>query len=336
MKILVTGGTGFLGRHLVWRFAASGADVVFTGRRALSAAEVCHQSPKPVRWQPVTHGAPDAESVLTRATEQADVVVHCAALSAPWGRTEDFYRSNVASTSEVLAACHATGVRRLIHISTPSLYFDFKDHLNIREDQRLPQPANEYVRTKAYAETLIRANPAPETVILRPRGLFGPWDQALVPRLLRVMQNGGIPLMRGGRIKLDLTYIDNAVEAVWLAATQPLPASLVTYNVTNGEPRELSALLGLMAQEFRIPLRTQPMPWKVVDLMARGLETAAQLNNGKEPPFTRYSAGMLAFSQTLDISAVRSALGYQPDVTISEGIRRHAEWWRGRPGSTSA
>lgn len=333
MKILVTGGTGFLGRHLVWRFAESGAEVIFTGRRPHAANEVRHQTQKNIYWLPLAHGSPDTESTLREAAKQVDIVIHCAGLSAPWGHPDDFYRANVASTTEVLTACHAAGVRRLVHISTPSLYFDFKDKFNIREDSPLAAPANEYVRTKGLAEALVKAQPLPETVILRPRALFGPWDQTLVPRLLRVMQNGSVPVMRGGRIKLDLTYIDNAVDAVWLAATQPLSRPLSTYNVSNGEPQELLILLNVMAREFCLPLRTHSMPWKMVDLMARGLETAARLGNGKEPPLTRYSAGMLAFSQTLDISALRLELGYQPHVTIDEGIHRHAKWWREQQGN---
>lgn len=330
MKLVITGGTGFLGRHLVWRAAAEGAEVVFTGRDARAAEEVIRLAPAAVEWQPLEHGTPGAPAALRVAARGADALVHCAALSSPWGRHEDFLRANVASTEEVLAACRANGVRRLVHISTPSLYFGFQDRLNIPEDAPLPPPANHYVSTKWAAENRVRAAPPPEVAILRPRALFGPWDQTLVPRLLRVMEKGAMPLMGGGRIRIDLTYIDNAVDAVWLALTQPLPRPLVTYNVSNGEPRELLDVLGVMAKEFGLPLRTRRLPWPLVELLARGLELAARLSGGKEPPLTRYSAGVLAFSQTLDISALTRDLGYRPAVGIDEGIRRHAEWWRGQ------
>ena len=163
--------------------------------------------------------------------------------------------------------------------------------------------------------------------ILRPRALFGPWDQTLVPRLLRVMQRGSIPIMRDTPVTLDLTYIDNAVEAVWRALTLPLPEAVNTYNVSNGEPRELLALLQQMSEAFAIPLRTRTLPWPVVNLIARLMETAARLGGGKEPPLTRYSAGVLAFSQTLDVSALKRDLGWQPLVSIDEGIANHARWW---------
>lgn len=328
MKLVITGGTGFLGRHLVWRAAAEGAEVVFTGRNAKAAEEVVRHASAPVRWQALAHGSEDAESKLTEAARTADAIIHCAALSSPWGRYADFQCANIASTAEVLAACRTNGVRRLVHISTPSLYFGFTDRLAIREDAKQPAPVNDYVRTKQAAETLVKQAGLPETVILRPRALFGPWDQTLVPRILRVLSKGPMPIMRGGDIQLDLTYIDNAVDAVWLALTRPLPHAIATYNISNGEPRALLDVLTTMAREFGLPLRIRKLPWPVVELLARGLEVASRLGNGKEPLLTRYSAGVLAFSQTLDVSALRDELGWRPSVTIDEGIRRHAQWWR--------
>ena len=328
MKLVITGGTGFLGRHLVWRAAAEGADVLFTGRNAKAAAEVIRLAPAPVRWQALAHGESAAETALAEVARDADAIVHCAALSSPWGRYDDFHRANVVSTTEVISASRDCGVPRLIHISTPSLYFAFADRINIREDADLPEPANDYVRTKQAAETLVKQAGIPEVVILRPRALFGPWDQTLMPRILRVMGQGGMPVMRGGCIKLDLTYIDNAVEAVWLALTKQLPRPINIYNVSNGEPRELLDLLYRMAHEFGLQLRTRKVPWPLVEVVARCLEIAARLGGGNEPPLTRYSAGVLAFSQTLDLSALRNELGWRPLVSIDEGIRRHASWWR--------
>ncbi|MDO5693912.1 MAG: NAD(P)-dependent oxidoreductase [Pseudomonadota bacterium] len=339
MKILVTGGTGFLGRHLVWRAARQGANIVFTGRNPKAAAEVIQYAGVPVHWLTLEHGQPESQAQLCHAAAGAHAVVHCAALSSPWGKREDFERANIASTAEVIAACEKNGVARLIHISTPSLYFGFADRLAIPEDAALPAPANEYVRTKTQAETLVRQALArgalAQAVILRPRGLFGPWDQTVVPRLLRVMQQGRVPLMRTGQQQLDLTYIDNAVDAIWLAATQPLPQACNTYNVSNNEPHTLLYLLQLMADAFALPLRTRRVPWPVISMAARMLELAAHARGGVEPLFTRYSAGVLAFSQTLDVTALQNDLGWQPGVGIHEGIRRHAQWWRAHTAGAS-
>lgn len=331
MKIVVTGGTGFLGRHVVWRAAAEGAQVLFTGRNPQAARDVITHAPAPVQWIPLTHGEPDAPTRLTDACQGANVLVHCAALSSPWGSEQAFHQANITSTVEVITAAQTHSVPRLVHISTPSLYFQFADRLNIREGDPLPEPVNTYARTKRAAEDLIHQAQLPSVAILRPRALFGPWDQTLVPRLLRVMQQGGLPIMRGGHIQLDLTYIDNAVEAVWRAATRPLPRAVNTYNVTNDEPRELSDVLSVMAQAFGLQLRTRSLPWPMVKCIAHAMEVYARVTHGKEPPFTRYSAGVLAFSQTLDVSALRTDLAWEPGVCINEGIERHARWWRAYP-----
>lgn len=330
MKVLVSGGTGFVGRHVAWRLAAEGCEVIFSGRDLQAADEVRRLSAAPLRFLPIEHGTDSAQTTLAEAAQGADAVVHCAALSAPWGSTEAFRRANLASTAEVIQACRAQGVARLLHLSTPSLYFDFRDRLGVREDESLPAPVNRYAQTKGAAEALLREADLPQTVVLRPRAVFGPWDATLMPRMLRVMRRGAIPLMRGGRAELDLTYIDNLVDAIWLGLSRPLPRRYNLYNVSNGEPIRLDQLLTRVAEAFALPLRTRHLPWPLVSSLARVLEAGARLRGADEPLLTRYSAGVLAFSQTLDTTALRNELGWRPAVTLDEGIRRHAAWWRER------
>ncbi|WP_437879824.1 NAD-dependent epimerase/dehydratase family protein [Pseudomonas sp. LRF_L74] len=328
MRVLVTGGTGFVGRHIAWRLAGSGCQVIFSGRSQTAAAEVIAHSPAALTWLPLDHAQADAAERLQQASQGADVIVHCAALSSPWGTPAAFHTANVVSTEQVIQACQRNGIARLVHLSTPSLYFAFRDRLGVLEDQPLPPPINDYALTKGEAEQRIVQAGLPAAVMLRPRAVFGPWDATLMPRLLRVMRRGPIPLMRGGRAQLDLTCVDNLVDAVWLALTQPLPRPLCTYNVSNGEPVVLEDLLHKIAEAFDLELRTRRLPWPLVDALARGLEGIARLRGAGEPLLTRYGAGVLAFSQTLDLHAIRSELGYQPAVGVDEGIQRHAHWWR--------
>ncbi len=327
MKVLVTGGTGFVGRHVAWRLAGEGYEVVFCGRNHEAAAEVLRLAPAPMCFVLLEHGTDDAAVRLRQAAEGAEAVIHCAALSAPWGSAEAFRRANLDSTREVLEACRTNGVRRLVHLSTPSLYFDFRDRLGIREDDPLPPPVNLYARSKGEAEVLLQQADLGQTLVLRPRAIFGPWDATLMPRMLRVMRRGAIPLMRGGKAELDLTYIDNLIDAIWLGLTQPLPRRYNLYNLSNGEPIRLDHLLARVAEAFELPLRTRRLPWPLVSTIARVLETTARLGSGNEPLLTRYSAGVLAFSQTLDTCAIRSELGWQPRISLDEGIQRHARWW---------
>lgn len=327
MKALVTGGTGFVGRHVAWRLAAEGCAVVFCGRDQRAANDVLRLAPAPMRFVPLEHGSDESAGRLNEAAAGADAIVHCAALSAPWGSAEAFRRANLDSTREVIEAYRTHGVARLVHLSTPSLYFDFRDRLAIREDEPLPPPVNLYARSKGEAEVLLQQADLGQTLVLRPRAIFGPWDATLMPRMLRVMRRGAIPLMRGGHAELDLTYIDNLVDAIWLGLTRPLPRRYNLYNLSNGEPIRLDQLLAQVAAAFELPLRTRRLPWPFVSAIARVLEARARLGSGAEPLLTRYSAGVLAFSQTLDTSAIREELGWQPRVSLDEGIQRHARWW---------
>ena len=215
----------------------------------------------------------------------------------------------------------------LVLSATPSLYFDYRERLNISEIEPLPSPVNHYARTKAEAELLIKQSNISKAIILRPRALFGPWDNTLMPRLLRVIEKGAIPLMRGGQSLLDITYVENVVDAIELALTQPLLRPVSIYNVTNGQSQPLDQLLEQLAEAFSLPLRTRHVPWPLVKSIASIMECWSTLSGGREPLITRYSAGVLAFSQTLDITAIQKELGYQPKVSVEEGLRRHAQWY---------
>lgn len=328
MKILVTGGTGFLGRHLVWRLARQGHEVVFTGRNRAAAQLVLANARDgadvaTLRYVEIDHGGVDAERQLIALAEGADAVVHCAALAAPWGRKDAFHRANVASTAEVLAACTAQRVERLVHISTPSVYFEYADRVAIGEDAPLPPPVTEYARSKREAELMVLEAAPAQRVILRPRAIFGPWDQALLPRLLRLMRYGRVPLLRGGRALLDMTYVDNVLDAIVLS----LSAGDGIYNISNGEPITVADLFERISNSFALPIRTVQRPYWLADGAARLLEYGARLAPGWEPPVTRYSLGTIAFSQTLDLQRARGGLGYAPSVSLDEGIARTAAWW---------
>ncbi|SUO97828.1 NAD-dependent epimerase/dehydratase family protein [Suttonella ornithocola] len=326
MKVIITGGTGFLGRHLVAHAVAQSAEVIFTGRNAEAAKYIERRANGLARWQSIEHGTQQAAEILTEISQNADIFIHNAALSAPWGEKAAFYRANVLSSKEAIQACRVNYIARAVVISTPSVYFNYQDKLDIREDGPLPPPVNEYAHSKREAERLWQQAGLPSVAVMRPRALFGEWDSTLLPRMLKVMQNGGVPLVRGGRILLDITYVDNAVDAIWRAATQPLPQPFQIYNVSNDAPCTLIDLLHSISRHFYLPLRTRPIPWTILSQMARFQEWQASCRQ-QEPLFTRYSAGVLAFSQTLNVDALKQ-LGWQAKVSLEEGLARTAAWWQ--------
>lgn len=328
MRALVTGATGFLGRKLAERLLAEGWEVTALGRNAVVGAELEAAGMRFVRADLQDAAAVDA------ACRGVDHVFHSGALSSPWGPYESFFQANVVGTRHVVAGCRAHGVKRLIHVSTPSLYFDFNDRLNIREDDPLPARfVNAYAETKRLAELEVDrafAGGLP-AITIRPRALFGPGDTTIMPRLIRAAEKGFLPLFGDGGTMIDVTYVENVVDALLLCQRAPESALGKKYNITNGEPQRLVEFLprAFDALGLRyVPLR---VPFDVAMGLATTMEIAARtLGRGQEPLLTRYAVGLLGKSQTLDITAARQALGYSPRVSVEEGIQAYASWWKAR------
>jgi len=329
MRVLVTGATGFLGGAVARRLQATGHEVLGTGRDLSAGQRLVHEG---IRFEPAD--IRQAEAVGELCGEQ-DVVIHCAALSSPWGPATELHAINVDGTRHVVDACRARGVKRLVHISTPGIYVGLGDRLLVQEDAALPpKPANSYVRTKLAAEAIVtKAHAAGlESVILRPRGIYGPGDTVVLPRLIRALEVGRLPRIGNPKTVMDLTYIDNAVDGVALALAAGEKALGRAYNLTDGSPVELWPLVDQLCGMLDLPEPTKSVPYGVVRAYAFGLEWIHKtIRRGSEPMMTTYTAELLARSLTLDISAAKQELGYAPKVLPEEGVRRFAEWWRAKP-----
>jgi 2-alkyl-3-oxoalkanoate reductase len=261
-----------------------------------------------------------------------DIIIHCGGLSSAWGPAAAFQAANVLGTHHIVEACLRHGVRRLVFVSTPSLYDISTGRLNLQEDAPLASPpVNAYAASKLAAEQVVRAaaRRGLGTVIVRPRAIFGPHDSALLPRLLRVAARGWLPLIDGGRAVIDLSYVENVAAALAFAAIAGSQVDGQTYNVSGGEPRTIVSILRTIVAEFGLNVRFVSMPFRVAHFAAGALEALAMLRPGRpEPPLTRYSVGVLGRSCTLSIAAAQRDLGYTPPISLDEGIRRTAAWWR--------
>jgi nucleoside-diphosphate-sugar epimerase len=326
VKVLVTGATGFLGQALARRLHSQQADVSALGRNPAVLAQLAREGMRPIRAD-----LADGEAVRAACQGQA-IVFHVGALAAPWGKPADFYNSNVLGTQNVIAGCEVHSVQRLVHVSTPSIYFGLNSLENVAEDAPLPtRPVNEYARTKRLAEAEIdRAFARRLPVItIRPRAIFGPGDTTILPRLIARLRVGRLPVIGDGRNVIDMTYVENVVDALLLCATSPAATLGKKYNITNGEPTALWPLIEKLCGALGYPYPKKHIPHPVADGIAALLEIVYRLLPGQpEPPLTRYSVALLAKNTTLDISAARRELGYQPKVSIEEGFRRFVEWWQ--------
>ena len=323
MKILVTGATGFLGGAVCADLrAAGGRDVTATGRDPKKGRHVAAE-----RFVPADLATPGAADALAHGHE---AVVHCAALASPWGRREEFERANVGVTAALLEAAVRAGVRRFVHVSTPSIYGEHVHRENLTETSPLPaQPVNEYARTKLAAERLVlAARDRLEVVILRPHALIGVGDTTLLPRLVRAAERGWLRMIGDGRARTDLTCVENAALACRLALDKEVAGE--TFNITNGEPTRLWDSLARFLDAAGLPTPRGRVPFRVAWTGAALAEAWSRYISGTEPALTRYGAGVLAFSQTFDIGKARGVLGYEPVLPLAEGLTRAGRWWRGR------
>lgn len=264
----------------------------------------------------------NAEDVqrLAAAAGQVDAVIHSAALSAPWGPKAAFHSANVAATANILSLGRSNGAERIIHISTPSIYFRFEDQLDVEEIHPLPRPVNRYAESKRRAEELVLQGKDQDAFILRPRGLYGRGDTSLMPRLVLAAKRRPLPRLRGGQAVTDLTHVDDAVEAVMAALTAPAGAAGI-YNISGGEPLRLAHVIELACARSNVKVRWRPTSVRAALAAARAMEFACACFPGQpEPPITAYGVGVLAFSQTLNIEAARRALGWSPRIGFDEGL----------------
>lgn len=325
-KILVTGGTGFLGKRAALRLAQQGYTVTVAARNLLPAGDLFQYGVRLYKM--------DLENELevVNACKGHDIVLHCGALSKPWGHYQDFYRTNVLGTKHVIEGCFTHDIQRLIHISTPSLYFDYTDRFNINESSSLPvKPCNAYAATKRIAEEEVdlASTEGLNTITLRPRGIFGPGDTTILPRIIEANNKKNLPIINNGNAKIDMTYVDNVVDAIILSIEASPKVFGKKYNLTNGEPWTIFALMQSLFLKLGTPLYLKKIPYPIAYLLAWGSEIYSKLcNHYNEPKFTRYTVGVIAKSQTLDIESAKNDLGYTPRIGIEEGINRFVKWWK--------
>jgi nucleoside-diphosphate-sugar epimerase len=326
VRAVVTGATGFLGGALARRLRTEGYEVRGLGRNVDAGAMLQQQG--------IDFLAADINDRMTlqEACRGAHYVFHCAALSSPWGKTSEFYETNVNGTQVALEAAAAARVRRFIHVSSPSIFVDTRDRFDLREDSPPASRAiSAYCATKQLAERAVArfgASTLP-TVTLRPQGIFGPGDRAIFPRMIRIAQEGHFPMIGNGRNLVDLTYIDNAVDALIACIHAPATTAGHIYHITNGEPVLLYETLARVLRDIGVPYRPLRLPFRLAYLAAGAIEALHRvLLRNREPRLTRYAVCVLARSRTLDISAARRDLGYTPRIAMAEGLRRFAAWWK--------
>jgi nucleoside-diphosphate-sugar epimerase len=312
----VTGGSGFIGGRLIERLRSDGHTV-----RALSRSDSAAEKIRARGGEPVSGDLADVDAMGAGA-EGCEWAFHAAATLGDWGSRDEFERGNVQGTRNILVACAQAGVRRFVHVSTEAALMAGQPLVDVDESARLrPDSPALYSSTKARAEeTVIEANREGfETVVVRPRFVWGRGDATLLPTMVDLVRSGRFAWIGGGRQKTATTHVDNTVAGLVLGATRGQPGNV--YFVTDGDPvvfREFVSDL-LSTQGVDAPTRDVPSP--VAHALAVAGEAAwRMLPLPGRPPLTRFGYWVSSQECTINIDKARQQLGYAPVRSRAEGL----------------
>ena len=330
MKVLVTGGTGFLGSHIVRQLLDRGDAVRIVARhRTASVERTCVEF--------VEADICDTKTIIA-ACRGVDAVIHTAAHEGIEPGHAKFLKTNVYGTRNVLAGCRNAGVKYLVATSSPSVIDAGKPLEGV--DESFPYPEHTlsfYAKTKRIAEeSVLSANSASLlTCAIRPRLIWGPGDRQLIPRIIEKARRGHLWQIGQGDNLLDTTYVENAADAHILALdalrTNPsVPGN--AYFISQGEPVNCWDWLNKILNMAGIPSIKKRISFRKAYCLGAVLEGFYALFRPEiEPPLTRFLATQLAQSYWFNIDKAHRDLKYTPKVSTDEGERRLRAWLSSLP-----
>jgi nucleoside-diphosphate-sugar epimerase len=317
----VTGGSGFIGGALIKRLVADGSSVRALARSDAAAAKVKALGADAVR------GDLEDQGSMAAGAAGCETAFHLAAHLGEWGALADFERGNVAGTRSALAACAEAGVRRFVHCGTEAALMAGEPLIHVDETAPLrPDSKAPYSATKAKAELAVReANrPGFETVVLRPRFVWGQGDTTLLPAMVATVEAGKWAWIGGGTNVTDTAHVENVVEGLVLAAKRGRAGE--AYFLTDGEPVVFREFINAMLATEGVEPPDRNLPGWVASPLAAISEAAWKLMPlGGEPPMNRFRSWILTQECTIDISKARSELGYSPRVSREQGLAQMRE-----------
>ncbi len=321
MKVIVTGGGGFLGKALCLSLAERGDEV-----HSLSRGDYPELRQAGVHTHRIDISSDTKE--LCEVFNGAQAVFHVAAKVDMWGVYDDFFRINVQGTRNVLSACREAGVPRLIYTSSPSVVADGKDLNGIDESYPYPDHHHAYYpKTKKIAEREVLAAHGDrlQTIALRPHLIWGPGDTNLVPTILERTRAGRLVQVGAGTNLTDICYISDCVQA-HLLAEQALRESHPeaggrAFFVSQGEPVNMWDWINEIVKRNGLDPITKRVPFPIAYGLATILEFAhTVLPLRGEPLLTRFLVLEMATSHYFSLEAAKKILGYQPQYTVNEAL----------------
>jgi nucleoside-diphosphate-sugar epimerase len=328
MKILVTGASGFIGGRFA-RFALEqGLNVRISARRAEAVAGLV------ARGAEFIQGDLADPALVQRLCQGVDAVVHCAGAVGVWGSYQSFYQANVTVTENIVEACLQQRVRRLLHLSSPSIYFDGRAHVGITEEQLPKRFSDHYGATKYLAEQKVFAATefGLQVLAFRPRFVTGAGDTSIFPRLINLQGKGRLSIIGDGLNKVDFTRMQNLNDALFSGLLAGESALGKVYNISNGAPVPLWDVVNYVLRQLDLPPVTRHLPYAVAYAAATLNETVCKLLPGRpEPSLFRLGVAVMAKDFSLDINRARQYLDYDPQVSVWTALDEFCQDWQARP-----
>lgn len=312
--VFVTGGSGFVGRHLLPALRARGLEV-----RALARSEAAQAEVRRSGADPVPGDLLDREA-LRRGMQGCDTVFHLAACTEEWAPWETFLRGNVQGTQAVLDAARAAGVGRVVHFGTEAVFVDGHTRLSgMDETWPLPErPLGHYPASKALAERAVLASGL-DVVVVRPRLIWGRGDSTLLPKIAEKVRSGGWAWIGGGRFPTSTCHVRNAVAGALAAAERGAPGGV--YFLTDGPPVEMRGFLTDLLRTQGLEPQDRALPFRLALAAATLCEWVWRVLRRKgTPPLTKVAVLLAGQEVTVDDSRARREIGYAPPVTLEEGL----------------
>lgn len=328
MKILITGGTGLVGTHLVPRLLMNNHKIRLLVRKTSRLNSI-----KDLQLD-LHYGDINDQESLNRAVEGVEAVIHLVHLPplsvGEAANRENYFRINADGTRHLLEACRHVALKNFIHVSSLSVITGFRDHYGTKEDAPYVITGDNYADSKIKGEQLAleyyQRYGIPVTV-LRPGFIYGPGDNLILPPVIRLLKTRKAILIDHGKKRITLTYVDNFVDAIELALEKDGVVGEV-FNIGDDEHVTRKKFFDTVAELMDLPRPSMSVPFSVARVFCWLFSTTYKtLHIKSDPPVSWTKLRFGGLSLFFDFSKAKSLLDYQPKIQFEEGMRRAIIWY---------